>query len=90
MDWGGYLIWRWRHLPVAIDGRTNLHGHERLDRSQRTWLGLPGWRDDPDLNAANLVIGAPTQPLIALLRSDERFTLAYEDDQAVVLVRPRP
>jgi hypothetical protein len=89
MDWGSYLAWRWPHLPVAIDGRTNLHGDERLERFQRTWLGQPGWRDDPDLEAANLVIGSPTQPLTALLRSDERFGVAYEDEQAVVFVRRR-
>jgi hypothetical protein len=87
LDWGGYLTWRWPNLPVAIDGRTNLHGDERIERFQRVWLGQPGWRDDPDLSAANLVIGNPTQPLTALLRSDERFALAYEDEQAVVFVR---
>jgi hypothetical protein len=89
LDRGGYLVWRWPNLPVAIDGRTNLHGDERIERFQRVWLGQPGWRDDPDLSAANLVIGNPTQPLTALLRSDERFVLAYEDEQAVVFVRRR-
>jgi hypothetical protein len=89
LDWGGYLIWRWPSLPVAIDGRTNLHGDERLERFQRTWLGEPGWRDDPDLAAAGLVIGRPGQPLTGLLRTDPRFRTAYEDEQAVVFVRRR-
>jgi hypothetical protein len=29
-DWGGYLIWRLPDLPVAMDGRANLHGNERM------------------------------------------------------------
>ena len=89
LNWGGYLIWRWPHLPVAIDGRTNLHGEERLQRNDDTWDGRPGWRDDPELTTAHLVIGAPSLPLTALLRRDDRFVLEYEDDQAVVFVRRR-
>ena len=42
-NWGGYLIWRLPQLPVSIDGRTNLHGEERIDLSLRTcaasWAG---------------------------------------------------
>ncbi len=89
LDWGGYLIWRWPDLPAAIDGRTNLHGEERLQRNDDTWDGRPGWRDDPELASAGLVIGAPSLPLTALLRRDERFELKYEDAQAVVFVRRR-
>ncbi len=40
LNWGGYLIWRWPHLPVAIDGRTNLHGEELLQRNS-TIRGTP-------------------------------------------------
>src|SRR5207249_3388026 len=32
-NWGGYLIWRLPNLPVAIDGRTNIHGVERTKQS---------------------------------------------------------
>ena len=89
LNWGGYLIWRWPDLPVVIDGRTNLHGEERLQRNEDTWHARPGWRDDPELASAGLVIGARSLPLTALLRRDNRFELKYEDDQAVVFVRRR-
>ena len=36
-NWGGYLIWRLPDLPVSMDGRSNLHGDERIVRSVRTW-----------------------------------------------------
>ena len=58
LNWGGYLIWRWPDLPAAIDGRTNLHGEERLQRNDDTWHARPGWRGDPELASAGLVIGA--------------------------------
>ncbi len=89
LNWGGYLIWRWPDLPASIDGRTNLHGEQRLQRNEDTWNGRPAWRDDPELASANLVIGAPTYPLVELLRRDDRFQLAYEDRVAVVFVRRR-
>jgi hypothetical protein len=83
--WGGYLIWALR-MPVSIDGRQNIYGDERIDRSNSTWNGQPGWESDPDLAKAGLVIGPVKMPLIQLLRMDPRFQLAYEDKLAAVFV----
>jgi hypothetical protein len=88
-NWGGYLIWSLRRLPVAVDGRTNLHGDERLLRFNRTYLAQRGWDEDPDLGAAHVVIWDAKAPLASLLRLDPRFELVYEDAVAVVFV-PRP
>jgi hypothetical protein len=86
-NWGGYLIWRLPHLPVSLDGRTNLHGEERLRRSWATWAGLKGWDEDPELRSARLVFTDVRLALTSLLRRDGRFELVYEDDQAAVFVR---
>jgi len=86
-DWGGYLIWRLPGLRVSIDGRTNLHGEERIQRSLDTWAGRKGWREDPELAAAGVVIAEASAPLASLLRLDDRFKRVYEDDLAVVFVR---
>lgn len=72
-SWGGYLIWALPELAVAIDGRTNLHGDERLLRFQDTWAGRPGWDRDEELAAAGLVIAPRTSPLAELLAHDDRF-----------------
>jgi hypothetical protein len=85
-DWGGYLIWSLPEHPVLVDGRTNLHGDERLTRLGATWAGAPGWRDDPDLAAARLVLVNASTPLAALLESDQRFERVYTDDLARVFV----
>ncbi len=86
-NWGGYLIWALPEMPVAIDGRTNLHGDERIERFGRTWSGLPGWQDDPDLAGAGVVIGPADSSLAAHLARDPRFRLAHQDRLAVVFVR---
>lgn len=85
-NWGGYLMWQLPALPVAMDGRANIHGEERLERTAATWRGRPGWDADPDLCAARVVIAEARSPLAALLRLDPRFELAYQDPVAVVFV----
>lgn len=86
-DWGGYLIWRLPYLKVAMDGRANIHGDDRIKRSITTWTGGPGWKDDPELNEAQVVIAKRDMALASLLRLDPRFRVAYEDQVAVVFVR---
>jgi hypothetical protein len=86
-NWGGYLTRALPRLPVGLDGRTNLHGDERLLRIENTWAGRDGWEADPELSASNLVIADATMALTALLRRDGRFEVAYEDSVAVVFVR---
>jgi hypothetical protein len=87
LSWGGYLIWRLPQLPVAIDGRTNVHGDDRIREFYNLWTGKPGWASDPELARANLVITPRDSAITALLRMDPRFMVAYQDVQAVVFQR---
>lgn len=84
LDWGGFLIWRLPELPVTIDGRTNLHGDQRVEALFDVWLGRPGWDSNPELRSANIIIADHSRPLTWLLRSDSRYRLAYEDRTALV------
>jgi hypothetical protein len=86
-NWGGYLIWRLPRLPVSLDGRTNLHGDEKILRCSNTWAGGTGWENDPDLLAANVVIAEKNMVLTNLLQKDPRFQLIHEDAVALVFVR---
>jgi hypothetical protein len=85
-NWGGYLIWALPRLPVSMDGRMNLHGDQRIERSANTWSGLRGWESDPELMKARLFIGGAKHALTNLMRTDSRFKLVYEDAIAVVFV----
>src|ERR1700730_15807139 len=86
-NWGGFLIWRLPQLTVAIDGRTNVHGDERVGPFWAKWTGKPEWASDPELSHANVVVAKKDTALGSLLRLDERFKIAYEDIQAVVFQR---
>jgi hypothetical protein len=85
-NWGGYLIWRLPSLPVAIDGRTNVYGIDRMKQSLNVWTGKTGWNSDAELASAGLVLARLDQPLNSLLRLDPRFDLVYEDKVAAVFV----
>ncbi len=87
-SWGGYLIWALR-MPVSIDGRSNLYGDDRLNRSVATWNAQPDWGDDTQLKSARLAIGPVKSPLTQILRLDPHFQLVYEDKLAAVFVARR-
>jgi hypothetical protein len=84
--WGGYLIWTLPRFPVSMDGRMNVHGDQRIERSVNTWSGLKGWELDPELMNARLIIGGVNHVLTNLLRTDSRFKLVYEDTTAAVFI----
>jgi len=84
LDWGGFLIWRLREPPVVMDGRINLYGDERVERSLNTWQAGPGWETDPELLKARLVISDRARPLVFRLRNHPGYKIAYEDDTAVI------
>jgi hypothetical protein len=84
-NWGGYLIWALR-MPVSIDGRQNLYGDQRIDRSLATWSAQPDWVSDAQLTSARLVIGPVKAGLNQVLRMDPRYQLVYEDGVAAVFV----
>jgi len=86
-DWGSYLIWRLPGRPVSIDGRTNLHGDERIARSRSVWQGAPGWEKDEDLSRARCVVASTNQSLTYLLERDPRFALVHQDSVAWVFSR---
>ena len=87
LSWGGFLIWRLPQLPVAIDGRNNIHGQDRIQQFSDLWTGKPGWDSNPDLIRANTVITPRVSAIAALLRTDPRFLVAFEDAQSVVFER---
>jgi len=86
-NWGGYLIWRLPRLPVSMDGRSNIHGDDRINHAATIWNGTGDWSHDPELAASRLVIADVHRPLTTLLARDDRFRIVYEDAVAAVFVR---
>lgn len=86
-NWGGYLIWHLPELPVSIDGRTNVCGYDNFLSSINTFNAKSDWNKDPKFLSAGTIVTSPEWALTSILRNDERFKLAYEDNVALVFVR---
>lgn len=87
--WGGYLLYRcWPDYPVFIDGQTDFYG-EALTRQYEQALTLaPGWEDvlrQYDVSWAILPAGSD---LPEALRSRSGWRAVYEDETAIILVKP--
>jgi hypothetical protein len=83
-SWGGFLIYAVPNIPVAMDGRTNVHTQDEVLRAMSLWKGEAGWQNQPELRRANLVIGSHWWPLTGLLRKDPYFKVVYEDMVSVL------
>jgi hypothetical protein len=86
-DWGGFISWYMPEYPVAIDGRTDLYGDDIDTRFYLTENADASYADDPYLKEANLILLPRQKPLTAVLASDPRFSLIYQDSLSVVFVR---
>jgi len=86
-DWGGYLIWRlYPSTPVFIDGRADLYGKEMLDQFANTYEFKDAWRKTLQSWNVDTVIVPADSTLATGLRNAPGWTVAYEDDQAIVLI----
>jgi hypothetical protein len=86
-NWGGYLTWALPDLPVAIDGRTNLYGDERIEHFGDVWAGIPNAVEDEELLKAGVIIAPVNSPRASLLLRDSRFEEVHKDDLARIFVR---
>jgi hypothetical protein len=86
-NWGCWLMWRLPAYPVSMDGRTNLHGDERVQRGLLTCAARPGWQTDPELQGAKLVLLPNDYALVSVLLADPRWQLVHRDEMASVFAR---
>lgn len=87
-DWGGYLILNSRQ-PVGIDGRPDMYGDDFVDRYVATWNLASGWEKRLDEANVKSVLAKVNEPIAAKLRiRSSQWTVAYEDQQAIVFTRP--
>ena len=87
LGWGGFLMWYMPDYPVAIDGRNDLYGDELDQIFYASQNAEAGYKNDPYLNEAGLVLLDAGLPLAKILTADPRFKLIYQDQIAVVFVR---
>lgn len=85
--WGGFLTWYLPEYPVAIDGRIDLYG-DALDIPyfELMTAKIPLQSHADFANAQTILLEA-NSPLAEALSTVLGFHVAYQDDQAIVLLR---
>ncbi len=87
-DWGGYMIWKlYPERLVYIDGRADVYGDAFIEEFLKTSKGQGEWREPLRRFDVRTVIVKPDSPLVPLLEREEGWTKAFEDGQAIVLVK---
>lgn len=87
-DWGGYLIWKlYPERRVYIDGRADVYGDPFIEEFLRASKGEGDWREPLRRFDIRTVIVKPDSPLASLLKREAGWSKAFEDSQAVVLVK---
>lgn len=87
-DWGGYLIWKlYPERRVYIDGRADVYGDAFIEEFLRASKGQGDWREPLRRYDIRTVIVKPDSPLASLLVKEEGWSKAFEDSQAIVLVK---
>ena len=83
--WGGYLIWRGHE--VFVDGRADVYGDELVWLSDDIASGAMGWAEALDRFDVDYALIRPDIALRSLLDVSDGWSLAYDDDVAVVYLR---
>ena len=87
-DWGGYLIWKlYPERLVYIDGRADVYGDAFIKEFLQASKGEGDWREPLSRYNVRTVIIKPDSPLSHLLQREEGWSKAFEDKQAVVLIK---
>ena len=85
-NWGGYLIWELKNLPVYIDGRTDLYSDGLIGE----WLSIvsaeEGWQEKLEFWKIDMILLEPHWPLVQALESN-RWNLFQEFDHALLFLR---
>jgi hypothetical protein len=87
-NWGGYLIWKlYPERRIYIDGRADVYGDAFMEEFLRASKGQGDWREPLRRYGIRTVIVKPDSPLASLLLKEEGWSKAFEDSQAIVLVK---
>jgi hypothetical protein len=88
-NWGGYLIWALRDVPVFVDGRTDLYDDDLLADYLRTWAGDAGWQETLDKFGVRTVLTEKGSGLARQLEQASAWSRKYADELAVIYVRDK-
>lgn len=88
-NWGGYLIFAAPHVPVYVDGRTDLYNDEFLRQYLDVVLLRDGWEGALERQEIDLVAIEARSALAGALRAmpDHWRELRFDDDRSALFER---
>ncbi len=89
-DWGGYLIWNARRIPVFIDSRVDIFEYAGVFADYLDILGLKDPLELLQKYRIEYVFYGREKPLAYLLRHSPGWKPIYEDEVAVLFQRTSP
>jgi hypothetical protein len=88
-DWGGYLIWNARQLPVFVDSRVDIFEYSGIFADYLDIMGLKNSLELLRKHDIQYVLFSRQKPLAYLLRNAAGWKLIYQDNVAVLFERTR-
>ena len=88
-NWGGYLIWHMREVPVFVDGRTDLFGDDILNDYLSIMSLQSNWADNLDDYQINSVL-VKSDSDIARALQNSGWQIEYQDSISMFLQRSYP
>jgi hypothetical protein len=86
-DWGGYLIWNARQVPVFVDSRVDIFEYSGIFADYLDIMGLKHSLELLQKHDIHYVLFARQKPLAYLLRNSPQWTVIYQDNVAVLIER---
>ncbi len=88
-DWGGYLIWNARQVPVFVDSRVDIFEYSGIFADYLDIMGLKNSLELLGKHNIEYVLFARDKPLTYLLRNSAGWRVIYQDNVAVLFERVR-
>jgi len=86
-EWGGYLIWNARKIPVFLDSRTDIFEHHGILLDYLKATSINDSFAILDRYRINCVLLRPDSELIYLLKHSPEWKVQHKDAVAVLMVR---
>jgi hypothetical protein len=86
-DWGGYLIWNTRQIPVFVDSRVDIFEYSGIFADYLDIMGVKNSLELLRKHDIQYVLFGREKPLSYLLRNSPGWKVQYEDNVAVLFER---
>lgn len=86
-DWGGYLIWNARQMPVFVDSRVDIFEYSGIFADYLDIMSLKNSLELLRKHDIRYVLYAREKALAYLLRNSAGWKVIYEDKVAVLFAR---